>query len=254
MTDLNALLSAALQALGDDELILGHRASEWCGHAPIVEEDIAFANLALDELGHAVLWYGLAAGLAGLDPHTTPDAWVYQRPTADFRCLHLVELPNGDWAQTMLRQYLCDSAELVRLSALAQGVYLPAAEIAAKIRKEELYHLRHTQAWLKRLALGTEESRSRLIQALEYLYPYTAQVFDPLPGEAELVAAGWLPASADLAAAWQAQTDAWLFAACELPRPSAAFLSLPRHQHTPHLPGLLAELQSVVRANPGALW
>ncbi|MCL4257815.1 MAG: phenylacetate-CoA oxygenase subunit PaaC [Anaerolineales bacterium] len=151
-------LSGYLIALADDELILGHRDSEWTGHAPILEEDIAFANLALDEIGHAKLWYELAADLLGEDKTTYPDKLVYFREPAQFRNMQLVELPKGDWAFSTLRQYLFDAFEALRLEALSQSSYTPLAEIAARIRTEELYHLRHSQAWVPRLGLGTQDS------------------------------------------------------------------------------------------------
>jgi len=111
-------LRELLIALGDDELVLGHRASEWCGQAPILEEDIAFANLALDEIGHANLWYRLLASLEGKDKERYPDQIVFWREAADIRNAQLVELPNGDWAFSILRHYLFDSAESERLKAL----------------------------------------------------------------------------------------------------------------------------------------
>ena len=151
-------LNDYILSLADDELILGHRDSEWCGHAPILEEDIAFANLALDEIGHANLWYGLLAGILEQDPLTYPDQLVYFRRPNDYRNIQMVELPNGDWAFSMLRQYLLDAAELVRLNALAQSQFIPLAEVAAKILKEELYHHRHSSAWVRRLGLGTATS------------------------------------------------------------------------------------------------
>src|SRR3972149_8426617 len=104
-------LADYLIALADDELILGHRDSEWTGHAPILEEDIAFANIALDEIGHARLWYELAADLIGEDKNTFPDKKVFFRPAQEFSCLQFVELPKGDWAFSMLRQYLFDAFE-----------------------------------------------------------------------------------------------------------------------------------------------
>src|SRR5215471_16608308 len=140
-------LPTYLLALADDELLLGHRDSEWTGHAPILEEDIAFANLAQDEIGHAALWYGLLRNLDGSDP----DRLIFFREPGAFRNAQLVELPKGDWAFSMLRQYLFDAAESVRLPLLAVSTHRPLAEAAAKIRPEELYHLRHTQAWIQRL-------------------------------------------------------------------------------------------------------
>src|SRR5512145_2214626 len=112
---LHAAMRELLITLADDELILGHRASEWCGHAPILEEDIAFANLALDEIGHANLWYTLAAEIRGEDPAAYPDRLVYSRTSADYRCIQMVELPNGDWAFSILRQCLFDLHEQVLL-------------------------------------------------------------------------------------------------------------------------------------------
>jgi ring-1,2-phenylacetyl-CoA epoxidase subunit PaaC len=107
--DLKAALAAQLLVMADDELVLGHRDSEWCGHAPILEEDIAFANIALDEIGHAVTWYGLLADLKGQDRETYPNRLVYHRDMLDFRCVQMVEQPKGDWAFSMLRQYLFDT-------------------------------------------------------------------------------------------------------------------------------------------------
>src|SRR5262249_24761260 len=148
---LRDVLADYLLALADDELILGHRDSEWCGHAPILEEDIAFANLALDEIGHARVWYGLLGDLLSKDPETYPDELVYRRDASEFRCAQFVELPKGDWAFSMLRQYLFDSIEAMRLEALTESSYQPLADAAAKMRPEEMYHLRHTSAWVRRL-------------------------------------------------------------------------------------------------------
>ena len=149
-----------LIALADDELILGHRDSEWCGHAPILEEDIAFANIALDEIGHARLWLELAAKELGEDPGTYPDKQTFFRAPGDYRSLPLADLPNGDWAFSMLRQYLFDSFEILRLETLKGSQHKGITELAVKIHTEELYHLRHTKAWVLRLAQGTEESAS----------------------------------------------------------------------------------------------
>jgi ring-1,2-phenylacetyl-CoA epoxidase subunit PaaC len=186
-------------ALADDELVLAHRNSEWTGHAPILEEDIAFANLALDEMGHAQLWYQRVQDLTG----QIPDALVFFRQAPEFRCAQLVELPKGDWALSMLRQYLFDAAEAVRLPALAESTWPPLAETAAKIRTEEIYHYRHSAAWVRRLGLGTDESHRRMQAALEGLWAYALQLCGPLPGDAEWAEAGLIPASDRL------QTGTW---------------------------------------------
>jgi len=155
-------LSKYLLALANDELILGHRDSEWCSHAPLLEEDIAFANLALDELGHASTWQTLLAELNGEDVRSYPDKMVFFRQAEAFGNSQLVELPLGDWAFSIVRQFLFDAAEKVRLESMFQPHYSPLAEALSHIRREEVYHYRHTSSWVQRLSFGTKESRSRI--------------------------------------------------------------------------------------------
>lgn len=249
-----AALSAYLQAMADDELVLGHRNSEWCGYAPILEEDIAFANIALDEIGHATLWYTLMANLIGEDPQTYPDRMAFLREPAGFRNIQLVELPIGDWAFSMLRQFFFDANEKVRLEALAESRYQPLAEAATKVRKEELYHYRHTSAWVKRLGLGTNESHRRLQNALDEIWPYLAQLFTLHPEEVTLVAGGYLPEPKVLRAAWQDLVTP-LLQECGLREPaSISERVLPRDEHTPHLKPLVTDMQSVARLDQDASW
>lgn len=251
-TRLNASLAEYLIALGDDELILSHRDSEWCGHAPILEEDIAFANLAVDELGHARIWYELAAGLLDEDVDRFPDHLAYFRDASEWRNVQLVSLPNGDWAFSVLRRYLFDVLEVVRLKGLKQCNYSPVAEAVAKVYSEELYHVRHGRAWLPRLGLGTEESHRRMQAALEVLWPYTAQLFVELPGEENL--GETVPPTAGLQVEWQSQVIADLEAANLKVPGKFVPVSRPRNQQTEHLMDLLGELQMVARANPEARW
>ncbi len=251
--EIRTALSSYLLALADDELLLGHRDSEWCGHAPILEEDIAFANLALDEIGHSSLWYSLLAGLNGQDDDAYADQLVYKRQPEAFRCCQLVELPNGDWAFSLLRQYLFDAAERVRLDGLAKSSYQPIAGAAEKIRKEEIYHQRHTQAWVRRLGLGTEESHRRMQQALDELWPYALQIFTPLQNEVELVKAHIVPDSAELRAAWEEKVIL-LLQDCGLVVPPVESLDVPRDQHSPEFKVMVEELQSVARMDPHAAW
>ncbi|MCA9969043.1 MAG: phenylacetate-CoA oxygenase subunit PaaC, partial [Anaerolineales bacterium] len=197
---------AYLLALADDQLILAHRNSEWIGHAPILEEDIALANIAQDELGHATWLYEHIAALTDAEA----DDLAFFRAAADFRCAQLVEWPRGDWAFTLLRQYLFDAAEGVRLARLVDSADAPLAQLAAKMRPEELYHLRHSQAWVRRLALGTAESHRRTQAALDVLWPLAPQLFAPLPDEAPLVEAGIVPPAAALQAAWEAAVRPFL--------------------------------------------
>jgi len=252
--ELSEALANYLTALGDDELILAHRNSEWAGHAPILEEDIAFTNLALDELGHASTWYRLAAELRDDDPDRHPDQLVFWRPASEFRNVRMVELPNGDWAFSMLRQYLFDASEDVRLAALTGSQHVALGQAAAKIRTEELYHLRHTRAWVRRLGLGTKESNGRMQAALGELYPHALQVFAEIDGELELTQAGLVPQSDGLLSSWVALVTGEL-SGCNLRFPDGGLVKpAGRNEHTRHLERLVAELQEVARLEAGVAW
>jgi ring-1,2-phenylacetyl-CoA epoxidase subunit PaaC len=247
----NQALAAQLLAMADDELILGHRGSEWTGHAPILEEDIAFSNIAQDEIGHANIWYTLLQDLTG----DVPDHLVFFRGPSEYRNVQMVELPRGDWAFSMLRQYLFDAAEAVRLARLVESHYRPLAEAAAKIRTEEIYHYRHTQAWITRLGLGTDESHQRLQTALNALWAFALQMFVPLPGEAELVEQAILPNAARVQAAWLDLVMAHLAAAGLLVPTDGIAKVVQRSEHSPHLAPLLEDMQMVARLEaPGAEW
>lgn len=244
------VLQNYLLAVADDELVLAHRNSEWIGHAPILEEDIAIANIAQDELGHATLWYTLFCQFTDDDP----DRLVYGRSMTDYRNVQLVELPKEDWAFTILRQYLFDVYEVVLLAGLRDSTYQPMAETAVKIRSEELYHHRHTHTWVKRLGLGTNESHGRMQSALNLLWPYAQQLFIPLPDEAMLVADGCVPDKTAGAAQWLAIVQPHLAeSGLKIPANDAP----PTHDradHSPHLAELLADLQKVTRQYPEAKW
>lgn len=243
-------LANKLLALADDELILAHRHSEWAGHGPILEEDIAFANLSLDEMGHATLWFEAYQALTG----EAPDKMAFFRDAAAFRNVQMVELPNGDWAFSMLRQYLFDTAEMVQLARLVESSYEPIAAAAAKIRLEELYHLRHTSQWVKRLGLGTGESNGRIQRALDELWPYAQQMFVPLPDESLLIETGIVGNMADLHQQWlQTVRDHLTNASLTIPDKTQP-PTTSRTEHTPHLTTLLAEMQMVARLDPQATW
>src|SRR5690606_34198588 len=245
-----AALIEQLTALADDELLLGHRNAEWTGHAPILEEDIAIANLAQDEIGHAIAWYGLRSALDGSDP----DRLVYFRDAPQFLNSWLVELPRGDWAFTMLRQFLFDTYEAELLSRLALSSYLPLAHAAVKIGREELFHLRHSGMWVERLAHGTAESRRRLALALASAWPLLPQLLAPMPGTMDLHAAGIWPQPDELreavvARARAALSQVGLGAGPLLP---TAGLTSARGTHPDHPDGWLERLPSVARADPEA--
>ncbi|ADI14272.1 1,2-phenylacetyl-CoA epoxidase subunit PaaC [Truepera radiovictrix] len=247
---LKTALIAKLTALADDELVLAHRNAEWTGHAPILEEDIALANLAQDELGHATLWYELRAALDGSDP----DRVVYFRDASAYRNVPLVELPKGDWALTMLRQFLFDAYEWVLLERLEGSAYAPIAEASAKMRREERFHLQHARAWVERLGLGTEESHRRMQEALGVLWPHTEALFTPLAGDAQLVAAGFAPDVSVLKTPWLALVEPHLKAS-GLRVPGFQRTPYGRTRHTEHLEALLEELQAVARLEPDtAIW
>ena len=248
--ELRQALVHKLTALADDELVLAHRNSEWTGHAPILEEDIALANLAQDELGHAGVWYGLIQELGGSDP----DRLVYFRDAGEYRNAQMLELPKGDWALTMLRQYLFDAYEYVYLAQLAKSSYQPVADAVAKIRKEEMFHLRHSHVWVERLGLGTEESNRRMQNALNALWVYAQQLFVPLPDEAVLVEAKMFPDLAEVKDAWLEHVTPHLQASDLTLPTSHAPQATSRSEHTEHLTDLLADLQQVARLEPQGTW
>lgn len=242
-----------LTAMADDELLLGHRDSEWTGHAPILEEDIAFSNLAQDEMGHALTWYILAQELGGPDP----DRAAFFRDAPDFRNATLVELPRGDWAFTIVRQYLFDAAEQVRYAGLAESAYRPIADAAAKLRREERYHILHSRGWVQRLGDATGESHQRMQDALNLAWPHALGLFEPAAAEGVLVQSSIKPAESALREQWLAQVAPVLEAATlVLPaiRADTAGPGGRAGRHTVHLNELLSEMQKVARMEPEAIW
>lgn len=247
---LREALGGLLLAMADDEVLLGHRDAEWVGHAPILEADIAIASIAQDEIGHALLWYSLLQELGWPDP----DRMAYFRDPPEFRNATLVELPRGDWAFTIVRQFLFDFAEKVRLEALMDSAHRPLADAAAKVRREETYHLMHSRAWVTRLGDATEESHRRMQAALDLAWPHALGLFEPTPGEDLLVAERIKPSEAELRARWEAEVRPILEAA-SLAVPEAAPAYGGRvGRHTEHLAALLADFQMVARLGVGEEW
>ncbi|MCS6778965.1 MAG: phenylacetate-CoA oxygenase subunit PaaC [Geminicoccaceae bacterium] len=239
--------------LADSALINSHRLSEWCGHAPMLEEDLALANIALDLLGQARLLYEHAAALEGRG--RSEDDLAYLRDAPQFKNLLITELPRGDFAFTIVRQTLL-SAFFHPFWQLARGSSdRTLAAIAGKAEKEVAYHLRHAGAWLVRLGDGTEESRKRTVEALETLWPYTGELFEvDAVGEA-MIEAGIAPDPASVRPVFE-QTIDRLLAEAGLARPVAAWMQTGglRGVHTEHLGHLLAVMQHLQRAYPGAVW
>jgi ring-1,2-phenylacetyl-CoA epoxidase subunit PaaC len=192
-------LPTFLLALADDELMMGHRASEWTGLGPLLEADLALSSIAQDEMGHALLLYTLLHEGLGLPD---PDQLVYYRPSAEFRNAIFCELPRGDWGEAVVRHFLYDLAEQIRWEALTHSTYAPLATIAKKILPEERYHLIHGQTWMKRLAQGTEESHKRMQAWLDALLPHAVALWEPVPNEVELVNQGITLPSNELEGRW----------------------------------------------------
>lgn len=243
----SAALSARLFSLADDEFLLGHRDSEWTGHAPILEEDIAFSNIAQDELGHALVWYTI---LHEQFEQPTPDQLAFWRAADQFRNAQLVELPRGDWAFTIMRQYLFDAYEDARHEWLARCGYTPIEDAARKLAREEVYHLMHSRGWVLRLGDATEESHRRLQAALDQLWPHALGLFEPPAGDEALAAQ--LP---DIQANWRAAVEPVLTQATLTIPDTAAQIGGRRGAHTPHLTTLLNDVQKVARLEaPEAVW
>ncbi len=244
-------LQRLLLAMADDELVLGHRNSEWTGHAPILEEDIAFSNIAQDELGHSLLWFTLLGKLNG----TTPDTMAFDRPWNEFTCCRFVSYPRGDFAYTVVRQYLFDEMEQVRLASLSASSYSPLREVAEKLLREEAYHLMHVKGLLGRLGAATEESHRRMQSALDVAWPQALGMFEALETEEELMRGGVFPGNGVLAEEWKKRV---------LPVLASATLAVPsnvtpelggRHRkHTDHLKQLVTDLQLVYQIAPEAKW
>jgi ring-1,2-phenylacetyl-CoA epoxidase subunit PaaC len=239
--------------LADTSLILGQRLSEWVGHAPALEEDLGFANIALDLIGQARLLLSYAAEIEGRG--RSEDALAFLRDAGEFRNLTLVEQLNGDFGRTVVRQLLASAFQLELYSALQGSADTRLAEIAAKSLKETAYHFRYSAGWVVRLGDGTADSRARVQSALDELWPFTAEIFATDAVDAEMAAAGIAPSAPELRAAWLARIDAVLTEAT-LERPADSVF--PWHGkagvHTEHLGYLLAEMQFLQRAYPGCSW
>lgn len=246
-------LFEGLCRLGDSTLILGHRVSEWCGHAPVLEEDIALANMALDLIGQTQMWLGYAAEVEGAGRDA--DRLAFRRDAWDFRNLLLVERPNRDFGHTLMRQFLFDAWHLPLLKA-AEGSSDPRiAEIAAKAGKEVAYHLERSADLVIRLGDGTDESHRRMQDALDRLWPYAGEMFAADDIDRRLAAQGLLPDLAALRPEWDA-TVAEVLAEATLARPAGSFAHTGGRQgrHTEHLGHLLATMQWLQRAYPDAVW
>ena len=242
-----------LYRLADDQLILGHRNSEWNGLGPILEEDIAFSSMAQDKLGHSLLLYGLLHALGEAEPDTV----AFTRNAPQFHCCQLVELPIGGYDFSLTRHFLFDHAELLRFEALAGSTYEPLAQVARKLRGELKYHALHANTWMKRLGTATDEAIGRMQAALDFTLPYALGIFEPTAAEADIVGTGLFIGEAELQSRWlESITNTLAHTALTLPDlASLTPVAGGRHgRHTAHLQPLLDEMAEVFRLDPTADW
>jgi ring-1,2-phenylacetyl-CoA epoxidase subunit PaaC len=250
--------------LADNALVLGQRNAEWCGHGPVLEEDIALANISLDLIGQSRLLYQHAATLMG--PGATEDTLAYFRDAGQFRNYTLLELPHHgplagtsaaerDYATTIVRNFLYSSFTLLLWDALQRSQDAQLAAIAGKSVKETRYHLRHARDWLVRLGDGTDESHARAQAALDHLMPYTQEFWSLSSAEAEAAHAGTGADPRELRESWQEQVDEALAeATLKRPQPGGYVSRGKEGLHSEHLGYVLSEMQGLARQHPGASW
>ena len=239
--------------LADTALILGHRLSEWVGYSPVIEEDLAFGNMGLDLIGQARALYTYAGEIEGKG--RDEDALAYPRDVASYRNLLIVEQPNGDFAATMVRQFLYAAFAFPYFERLARGKDATLAAIAAKAVKEMAYHLRHASEWTIRLGDGTDDSHARAQNAVDDLWPYTGEMFETDQIERALIEAGIAVDPATIHGVWN-KTVGDVLAEATLARPRDGFMQSGGRtgRHSEHLGHILSELQFLQRAYPGATW
>lgn len=247
-----ARLKFALR-MGDNALILGQRISEWCGHGPVLEQDIALSNMALDQIGQARLWLQLAARYTGNG--ATEDSLAYFRTEREFLNAQLVELPNGDWAKTLMRQFLYDTFNYFLQDQLVASANPDFAAIAEKARKEVAYHAQWSAEWIIRFGDGTEESHQRVAKALDDLWPYTGGLFYSDQVEQLLQAAGEVPNLEAIQQEWLVKVKEVLdLATLTMPEVGWMHQGGKKGLHTEHMGFILAEMQSLPRTYPDAQW
>lgn len=242
-----------LLRLGDDSLILGHRMSEWCGHGPILEEDIAMTNIALDLVGQATTILNYAGETEGNG--RDGDALAFLRFDRDYRNLLLVEQPNGNFGMTMMRQFLFDAYRKPLFEKLQFSSDKHLAAIAEKSLKETRYHLKHSSEWVIRLGDGTEESHARIQEALDTLWRYTPELFYQDEVDAELEKNGIIPNNSEVEDEWRKTVNAILEeATLKVPTNNWKQEGGRKGMHSEHLGFMLAEMQYMQRAYPNMEW
>lgn len=239
--------------IGDDALILGHRLSEWCGHGPILEEDIALTNISLDLIGQATSLLEYAGKLE--DKGRSADDLAFLRFDKDYRNLLLVEQPNGDFGMTIMRQFLYDAYQVPLFEALSNSKDPHLSAIAEKSLKESKYHLKHSSEWVIRLGDGTAESKERIHTSLDELWRYTGELFWEDDVDQALKAEGIIPEPSELKVRWnKIVEDVLNEATLEIPQTEWQFDGGRRGLHSEHLGYILTELQFMQRAYPNMEW
>jgi ring-1,2-phenylacetyl-CoA epoxidase subunit PaaC len=246
-------LKELLYKMADDQLILGHRNSEWTGFGPLLEEDIAFSSMAQDKIGHSYALFQMLHELGESDPDTV----AFMRTSTLFHNSILVELPNGEYDFSLIRHFLYDTAEALRFEMLQESSFRPLADLSKKVKGELRYHTLHANTWIKKLGNATDESISRLQHSLEYALPYSLGMFEKSPFEDEIIASGIFVGEEILMQEWLKKVSDVI---------SSTKLSLPEFgtitpvyggrtgSHSEHLTMLLEEMSEVFRIDPGAEW
>ena len=245
--------------LADNALILGHRNSEWCGHGPVLEQDIAITNLALDLIGQARNFYQYAAHLINESSQgkkqASEDTLAYLRDRHEFKNCLLAEQPNGDWAKTILRQFLLSVYQYLLYEKLQESKDRQLAAIAEKSLKEVTYHLRWSSEWIIRLGDGTEESHQRMLNAIDELWQYTSELFEPALYEQRAAEEGLGIDPSSLKLKWEEKVkEVFIEATLRFPEEVSIRNGGKNGDHTEHLSNILADLQFMQRAYPNSEW
>ncbi|MFQ5461614.1 MAG: 1,2-phenylacetyl-CoA epoxidase subunit PaaC [Phycisphaerae bacterium] len=241
-----------LYRMADDELIIGHRHSEWTGYGPILEEDIAFSSMAQDEMGHALTFYTMLHELG----EAAPDTLVFERKPREFRCSNLVSMDSKrDWALTVVRSFLYEAQESVRLAALTESSLKPLADVARKLQCEEKYHFLHGRSWMLRLGSATEEAHAKMQQAVCKTFPHALGMFEPTGADQTLAQHDLCPREAQLQREWESAIAPVLAdAGLELPEDATTVCGGRVGRHIDDLAALLKDLQLVHSMDTSASW
>lgn len=246
-------LKELLYKIADDQLILGHRNSEWTGMGPLLEEDIAFSSMAQDKIGQSYAIYTILHSLGEQDPDTI----AFTRNANQFHNCILTELPNGEYDFSLIRHFLYDTAEIIRFDMLTQSSFSPLAELSIKIRAELKYHTLHANTWIKQLGSATEESITRLQKSLDYSIPFALGIFEESPYELEIIESGIFAGENVLYDKWKHNIEEIIDQThLHLPdwKQVNPVLGGRLGKHSDHLQPLLDEMSEVFRIDPSAEW